>query len=521
MMGLREFAQRLRPLAQGGVGRPMDNRRATNLLIRIDTRAREPLQQQIYREIRRAILRGAAAPGTRLPSSRALAEDLRVSRTTAVLALEQLLAEGYLAARRGAGTFVATDLPDDLPPFLAAGSTTEGRRASRASHPPLSRRGGAMAGVPQGARRLDGPPRAFRVGTPGLDLFPVKLWQRLLTRRLRSATASHLDYGDPAGLLALREAIASHVQTARGTQCAAEQVVIVAGAQQGLDLICRVLLDSGDRAWMEEPGYPGARSALLGSGARIVPVRVDAEGLDVQAGARRAGDARLVYVTPSHQYPLGVPMSLRRRLSLLKWAAAARAWVIEDDYDSEFRYATRAIPCLHGLDTDGRVIYIGSFSKTLFPALRLGFVIVPSALQDKVVAARRVADQHPPVLDQAVLADFILDGHFGRHLRRMRIAYRERLEALTAGAERFCGGVLRLRAVQTGLHAVADLDGVDAFRVSLEAAKRGVEATPLAVYFAHPARAANGLVLGFAAVRPDVSHKGMERLAAAFAAARR
>ncbi len=499
----------------------MNDRPAANLLIRIDPRAHDPLQYQIYRGIRRAILAGVATPGTRLPSSRALADDLRVSRTTAMLALEQLLSEGYLATRRGAGTFVAEDLPDDLPSVPAGEQTRTTRRAPRPTRRWLSRRGAVLAAAPQGAQRLVGPPRAFRVGTPGIDLFPITLWQRIVNRRPRSIPAAHLDYGDAAGLRPLREAIAGHVQMARGTQCSADQIVVVAGAQQGLDLICRVLLDPGDRVWMEEPGYPGARSALLGSGARIVPVRVDAEGLDVRSGARRAGDARLVYVTPSHQYPLGVPMSLPRRLALLKWAAAARAWVIEDDYDSEFRYATRAIPCLHGLDSDGRVIYVGSFSKTLFPALRLGFVIVPNALQDRLAAARRVADQHPPALEQAVLADFILDGHFSRHLRRMRMAYRERLEALTAAAARFCRGALTLRAVRTGLHAVADLDGIDAFRVSVEAAKRGIEATPLAAYFAQPTRATNGLVLGFAVVRPDVSYRGMERLAAAMAAASR
>ena len=369
--------------------------------------------------------------------------------------------------------------------------------------------------------RLAGPPRAFRIGTPGVDLFPISLWQRLITRRLRFATAAQLDYGDPAGLRALREAIAGHVQMARGTQCSADQVVVIAGAQQGLDLICRLLLDPGERAWMEEPGYPGARSALLGAGARIVPVRVDAEGLDVDAGARRAGDARLVYLTPSHQYPLGVPMSLRRRLALLRWAGTARAWVVEDDYDSEFRYGTRAVPCLHGLDAEGRVIYIGSFSKTLFPALRLGFLIVPAGLQERLVAGRRAADQHPPALDQAALADFILEGHFARHLRRMRTAYRERLDALAAAVERFCGGVLRLRPVRTGLHAVADLAGADAVKVSSEAARRGLEVTPLSAYYAQRARAANGLVLGFAAVRPDVLSRGAERLAAAIEAARR
>jgi GntR family transcriptional regulator / MocR family aminotransferase len=488
---------------------------AAALLVRIDARLHDGLQQQIYAGIRRAILDGIVGPGTRLPSSRALAGDLGVSRTTTLLAVQQLQAEGYLTARRGSGTSVAHELPDDLVQRRALPP------ASRPRHPALSRRGASLVAAPAGARRLEGPPRAFRLGTPGVDLFPVALWSRLVSRRLRSVTSAQLDYGDAAGLRLLREAIADHVQTARGTRCAADQVVMVAGAQQGFELVCRLLLDPGDRVWMEEPGYPGARSALRGAGARIVPVPVDAEGLDVEQGARRAADARLVYVTPSHQYPLGVPMSLPRRLALLAWARAARAWVIEDDYDSEFRYGARPIPCLHGLDVDGRVIYVGSFSKTLFPALRLGFIVVPPDLQDGLVAARAAADQHPPTLDQAVLADFIVEGHFARHLRRMRMAYRERLEALTEAAERYCRGALRVRPVRTGLHALADLEGVDAVRVSREAAARGVEATPLSAYFAGRERGANGLVLGFGAVRPDAAKRGMERLAAAIEASRR
>jgi GntR family transcriptional regulator/MocR family aminotransferase len=483
-------------------------------LVRLDTRREQGLQQQIYASIRQAILDGVVVPGTRLPSSRALAGDLGVSRTTTLLAVQQLQAEGYLTARRGSGTSVAAELPDDLVQRRGP------RPAAKAKHPALSRRGMTVVASPQGAQRLDGPPRAFRLGTPAVDRFPVALWSRLVSRRLRSVTAAQLDYGDPAGLRPLREAIADHVQVARGTRCDAEQVLIVAGAQQGFELICRLLLDPGDRVWMEEPGYPGARSALRAAGARIVPVRVDAEGLDVAAGERRAADARLVYVTPSHQYPLGVPMSLSRRLALLTWARTARAWVIEDDYDSEFRHGARPIPCLHGLDVDGRVIYVGSFSKTLFPALRLGFVIVPPDLQEGLVAARAAADQHPPTLDQTVLADFIGEGHFARHLRRMRLVYRERLEALVAAAERYCGGALRVRPVRTGLHALAELAGVEAARVSREAAARGVEATPAAVYYTGRGPALNALVLGFGAVRPEASGRAMERLASAIEAAR-
>ncbi|HEU5169414.1 MAG TPA: PLP-dependent aminotransferase family protein [Gemmatimonadales bacterium] len=481
---------------------------------RVDLQAPGTLQQRIYGSIRGAILDGVVKPGTRLPSSRDLARDLGISRTTAVLALEQLLAEGYLATRRGSGTFVAEQLPDDLPRARAI------RPISKPTHPPLSRRGAALAASPQGSVRLEGPPRPFRVGTPGLDLFPVRLWSRLVRGKLRAISVTHMDYGEVAGLRALREAIADHVQAVRGTRCTADQVIVVAGAQQGLDLTCRLLLDPGDHVWMEEPGYPGARSALLAAGARINPARVDSEGLDVDAAKRQAGSARLAYVTPSHQYPLGVPMSLPRRLALLGWARAAGAWVVEDDYDSEFRYGSHPVPCLHGLDTDGRVIYVGSFSKTLFPALRMGFLIVPADLQERFVAARRAADQHPPVIDQAVLAEFIAEGHFARHLRRMRAAYRERLEALADAAERCCGGVLSLRPVRTGLHAVAELTGVDAVRVASEAASRGVEAIPLAVYFTRAARVLNGLVLGFAAVPPDALRAGMEQLAAAIDAAR-
>ena len=483
-------------------------RRVTDLLIRLDPEAGEGLQQQIYRTVRRAILEGSIGPGQRLPSSRALAADLGVSRTTTVLALEQLVAEGYLAARHGSGTFVASELPDDLP---------HGRLAHRFAtdrHPPLSRRGAALARLLPPAGRLEGPPRAFRLGVPALDLFPIELWWRLCQRRLRAATLAQLDYGDVAGSSALRQAIADHVRAARGTRCEAEQVFVVAGAQRGLEWIGKLLLDAGDSVWLEEPGYPGARSAMLAAGAHVVPVRVDAEGLDVTAGTRRAARARMALVTPSHQFPCGVAMSLPRRLALLRWASEADAWVVEDDYDSEFRHGTRPIPCLHGLDVDGRVIYVGSFSKTLFPALRLGFVIVPGDLGERLRAARRAADVHPPRLDQAVLAEFISEGHYERHLRRMRRVYGERLEALHEAAQRLGGGALRLRPVRTGLHAVADLQDVDATAVALEAAARGVEVRPLSAYCAGPSRD-NALVLGFSAVGPERLASGMERLVAA------
>jgi GntR family transcriptional regulator/MocR family aminotransferase len=498
--------------------------RAADLLIRIDRRAPGGLQQQIYAGVSRAVLDGIVQPGTRLPSSRTLADDLAVSRTTTLLAYEQLVAEGYLVGRHGSGTFVAHELPDDLP--RAAASR---RRLTAWKHPPLSRRGLALTSTPPPARRLPGPPRPFRLGTPALDLFPLRQWSQLISRRLRSLTLAQLDYHEAGGFRPLREAIADHVQTARGTRCRSDDVVIVGGTQRSLELICDLVLDEGDEAWLEEPGYPGARAALVGAGARIVPVPVDEEGLSVAAGARLASRARLVYVTPSNQFPLGVPMSLARRLSLLRWASAARAWVLEDDYDSEFRYGARPIPCLHGLDEDGRVIYAGSFSKTLFPALRLGFLIVPSDLQQRLLSARRATDVHPPLLEQTALADLMAGGHFDRHLRRMRAAYRERLEALVAAARRWCDGALVIRPTCSGLHVVGELVDVPAERVGQEAAARGVEVTPLSHYylgrpksaFVSGSRIPNAIVMGFAAVRPEAIRRGMEHLAAAIEAAGR
>jgi GntR family transcriptional regulator / MocR family aminotransferase len=486
---------------------------ARALLVRVDPKARASLQQQIYEGLRRAIVDGVLPPGARVPSSRELARDLGVSRTTTLLALEQLVSEGYLAARHGSGTFVARELPDDRPT----------RRASPAEplrHPPLSRRGAAIAAVPPTATRPSSR-RPFQIGVPAVDLFPVQLWARLVGRRLGAVTAAELDYGKVAGYPPLREAIADYVASSRGTRCTPEQVHVTTGAQSALGLACTLLLDAGDRAWMEEPGYPGARSALTAAGARIVSVPVDRDGLDVAAGVRKARDARMAIVTPSHQFPLGVPMSLQRRQELLAWASAARAWVVEDDYDSEFRYGAPPLPCLHGLDPDGRVVYVGSFAKNLFPALRLGFLIVPPDLEQPFRTGRLSTDVHSPTLEQVALAEFIGRGHFERHLRRMRSAYRERLQALVAAAERRCGGALRLRPIRAGLHVAADLVGAPDARVAEIAADRGVDVMPLSSYYFGRGPRANGLVLGFGGVRPDGMDAGMQILAGAIDAARR
>lgn len=481
----------------------MKTRPTADLMVHVNPDASEPLQLQIFTGLRRAILTKLVKPGQRLPSSRWLAAELGVSRTTTLLALDQLIAEGYVVTRRGSGAYVA-DLPDDLP------RPRRVREIRTMRHPPLSARASALADLQPRCWRLPGGPRPFRPGTPAVDLAPVRLWSQMVARQFKRASAAQFDYGECPPL---REAIAAYLQRARGTQCTADQVVIVTGAQGGLDIMARLLLDPGDAAWIEEPGYAGARGALTAAGARIVPVPVDEHGLDVHAGIRRARNARLAYVTPSHQFPLGVVMSLHRRLALLKWASVAEAWVVEDDYDSEFRHGTRPVPCLHGMDLDARVIYMGTFSKTLFPTLRLGFLVVPPDIVDRFVAARRAVDLQPPVLNQAVLAEFIAEGHYERHLRRMRAAYRERLEGLIAAATRYCSGALSLRPVRTGMHAVGDLTEVSGDAVSREAFARGVEAMPLSLYFTTPPTA-NGLLFGFGAVRPEDSAEGMRRLAA-------
>jgi GntR family transcriptional regulator/MocR family aminotransferase len=485
------------------------------MLIQIDSRRRVSLQQQIYESIRQGILGGLLSPGSRLPSSRAVAQDLSVARMTAVLAFEQLIAEGYITSRAGAGTYVNGELPaSDTQQPIFTGQTS-------ARPPRVSRRGLALANTPRTIKKIDGPPRAFRLGSPALDRFPLVLWNRLVSRRMRQLTAAQLDYGDAAGLPLLREAIALHVSRVRGTVCSAEQVIVVGGAQQGLEMIARLLLDPGDEAWMEEPGYPLARAALISAGAEVKAAPVDAQGVIIEHIEKHAPRARLIYTTPSHQFPIGVQMSLPRRLALLRWARDRRAWIIEDDYDSEFRYGARAMPCLHGLDPDGRVIYVGSFSKTLFPALRLGYIIVPSDVHADVTNARRASDIHPPRLLQDVVASLMLDGHFERHLRRMNTHYAERLEALNAAALRYCGGALTLRPVTTGLHAVADLQSADAESVSQEAFARGVEAMPLRAYYSARRRSIpNALVLGFGGVAPKVITESVKRLAVAIEAAK-
>ena len=467
------------------------------------------LQRQLYAALREAILAGRLPPGTRLPSTRTLAGDLGAARNTVVGAFEQLAAEGYVEARVGDGTRVAAVLPETL---LHARRAHVQQPAGLGA-PELSRRGRAIVA----ARRPlpDVGRRAFQPGLPALEEFPRETWARLVARRSRVPARGSLGYGHPAGLPPLRQAIAAYVGAARGVTCAAEQVIVVAGAQAGLDLACRLLLDAGDAAWMEEPGYLGARGALLAAGAQPVPVAVDAEGIDVDAGRRAGRPARLVYVTPSHQFPLGVTMTLARRLALLAWAAEAGAWVLEDDYDSEYRYAGRPIAAMQGLDPAGRVVYAGTFSKTMFPALRAGYLVVPPGLVDAFGAAVRLTGHQVPAAEQAALADFIAEGHFASHVRRMRALYAGRREHLVAALRRRLSGLLEVVPSEGGMQLAATLaTGVDDAAASRAAAGEGLVAPPLSMYHLG-ARRRRGLHLGYASVREREIVPAVDRLSRA------
>jgi len=485
---------------------------ATELnILHLDHGSHVPLFRQLYSELRSAILTARIAPGKRLPSTRTLADDLGVSRNTVVNAFEQLFAEGYLEGKVGAGTFVSAALPDDLRKQMDARPKSSGPRPGRR----ISKRGELLSNTMVTAPRLQSAPVAFRPGLPALDLFPFDQWGRLLAQCARRLSASSFGYGQPAGYAPLKEAIAGYLRASRGLSCGAEQVLIIAGSQQALDLSARVLLDPGDPVCIENPGYIGARAAMAAAGAKLVPVPLDDEGFSIKVAARKCRAPKLIYVTPSHQYPLGVTMSLPRRLALLEWASRAGAWILEDDYDSEFRYDSRPIAALQGLDNDARVIYSGTFSKVLFPSLRLGYLVLPSDLLNSFVAARALIDRHAPVLEQAALAEFIHQGYFARHIRRMRSIYGERQEMLLHYSKQYLEGLLTVTPTFAGMHTVGWLpDKIHDVQASNQAAAEGIDVSPISAYCIEPIRQ-QGLMLGYAAVDRDVMKDGILKLARA------
>jgi GntR family transcriptional regulator/MocR family aminotransferase len=457
------------------------------------------LHRQLATHLRDAVLAGELAGGTRLHASRTLAQQLGVSRNTVTQALDQLVAEGYLETRVGAGTYVASGLT----PRARSG-------AAGATVPRLSVRAQRLlvARDPDGGSE----PALFRPGVPDLSLFPAAVWRRIANRWL-DATATR-GYGDARGYRPLREAIAAQLRQTRGVTLGADNVVIVEGTRAALALIADVLVDPGAPVAVEDPGYTAMRDAVGAAGGTLVSVALDDEGFDV---ARAPADARLAYVTPSHQYPTGVVMGLRRRLELLAWARAANAYVVEDDYDAEFRYDGAPLPALQGLD-DTRVLYVGTFSKTLAPALRVAWIVVPDALVDAFAAARAVVSGGPAFPLQAALAAFVAEGHFALHVRRASAVYRDRRDALARALERRLGTFVRVQGAATGLHLVARFDGDDV-AVAAAAAAENVVAPPLSGY-SIDGRGPTGLVLGFAAAGPVAIEAAAERLERAFASAR-
>lgn len=458
-----------------------------------------PLYRQLYESLRGAILEGRLTAGARLPSSRLLASDLDVGRNTVLAAFEQLMAEGYLEAVVGAGTRVAQSLPDEL---LQIGKKTRRIKADKQSPlGTLSNRGEHLASVRRPPVHYErGQGRAFQHGLPALDLFPMTLWSRLLARRSRDTASGLLGYETGAGFAPLREAIAAHAGAARGVVCTADQVIVTSGAQAALMLATQMLTDPGDAVWLEDPGYLGARGAMLGAGARIVPVPVDAEGLDIEAGRASEANPRLIYVTPSHQYPLGVTLSLQRRLALLEFARQANALVLEDDYDSEYRFTGRPVASLQGLDRSGRVLYMGTFAKTLFPALRIGYLIVPDNLVDAFRTAIRLTGHIPPAAAQAALADFITEGHYGAHVRRMRSIYAARHACLVEAVRSELDDWLEIAPGDGGMQmpAYLNIDLSDAHIADL-ARKADIHVSALSNYQLGKGHR-SGLYLGFAAI---------------------
>jgi GntR family transcriptional regulator/MocR family aminotransferase len=476
----------------------------------LDPESPESLHRQLYEEMRRAILCGRLAPGSRLPASREFANVSRISRNTVLSAYNQLLAEGYIESRAGSGTFVARSIPETMvpespgAPVVPIASTTPRR---------LSARGRTIVDTPILRHPLRTVANAFRPGLPALDHFPMDIWRRLFDRRLRRASVRLLTYDDPQGYLPLREAIAAHLAAARGARCGPEHVIIVNGSQHAVDLAARILLDRGDEVWFEEPGYFAARATFQAYGAAVVPVPVDSEGMSVTAGIERAPNARLAYCTPSHQNPLGVTMNLGRRVALTQWAERAGAWILEDDNASEYRYQGRPLAALQGIDASNRVLYAGTFSKVMFSSMRLGYLVAPADLVSSLVQARVLADRQSPGLMQAVLADFMNEGHFARHVRRMRTLYAERLAALLHAVRTHAEDVLEVHEGEGGMSRVAWLPpGVDDLEVGTEVARAGIQCLPLSEYRMQP-RERGGLILGFTGIDEAEIETGIQRVA--------
>ncbi|MEJ8814009.1 PLP-dependent aminotransferase family protein [Variovorax ureilyticus] len=483
----------------------MDSILSDWLLERLDTAAEEPAYRQLFRLLQQAILSGRLAAGAKLPSSRTLGADLSIARNTVIQVYEQLLAEGYVETQSGSGTYVADTSPDRVDEGQGGAS----RRAVRDRHQ-LSARGKRTIEL-SGVSKLQW--GAFMPGVPDVNEFPFKSWNRLQARIWRDPKPELLTYAPGGGYRPLRRALADYLRVARSANCQPEQIVITTGIHQSVDLAVRLLCDVGDQVWIEEPCYWGLRGILLSSGLKLTPIPVDAEGMNPDA-KHLASPPRLIICTPSHQYPLGMVMSLARRRMLLEYARQHNCWIIEDDYDSEFRFGIRPLASLQGLDNNGQVIYLSSFSKTLFPGMRVGYMAVPAPLADLFSLGLAELYREGQLMQQAVLAEFINEGYLTSHIRRMRGLYAERRSLLIAAVERRFDKVLPVMGDEAGLHLVLGLPHLrDDWAVCRKAMERGIIARPLSAYYSTAKAAQAGLLLGYGCVPSEKIGPAFEILA--------
>jgi GntR family transcriptional regulator/MocR family aminotransferase len=474
-----------------------------------------PLYKQLYERLRGAILTGQLERGARLPSTRALASELGVARMTTALAYQQLLLEGYLESRVGQGTVVARSLPATL--FNAQKESKREKRTDEGQTSTIHIASclGPLKDISWPTRPEGQTGGTFSGGEPGLDLFPYEVWARLIARRARQSLRAFAHYQPPAGYYPLREAIAAHIGVTRGVRGTPEHIILTAGSQGALDLAVRTLLNPGEAAWLENPGYFGMRGALLATGARLVPVPVDEQGLVVEIGRERCPEARLVSTTPSHQFPTGVTMSLSRRMLLLDWARQAGAWILEDDYDSEYRYAGRPLAALKSLDADHRVIYVGTLSKLMFPSLRLAYLVAPPQLADAFRRLRAALDDQPSMVAQPALAALFRSGHLAAHVRRMRQVYAARQRGFLKAARAHLSGLVSFRAEESGLHLVGRigrrLHGRSDKTLAKAAAREGIQLSALSDYDLF-GDGPQGLMFGYAAAPEELVAPALERL---------
>lgn len=466
------------------------------------------LYQQVYEQFREMILSGRLKPGDRLPSTRILASEIGVSRTIITQSFEQLILEGYLVGKVGSGTFVSATIPEQL--TLAVKPTLP---AQKAEGKKVEFGNGLLPAelLNRNCNKEDLVP--FQTGTPAFDFFPYKIWHQVTAKVVKKLKTYHLGYGDALGYLPLREEIANYLRVARAVKCEPEQVVIVTGSQQGLNLVTECLLKKEDSVWMEDPGYHGAKFSLLKKGVKICPIPIQKDGLDIYYGICKCPEAKFAYTTPSHQFPLGVTLSLTKRLELLEWSKQNKMWIFEDDYDSEFRYEGRPLASMQGLDSTGTVIYSGTFSKVLFPGLRLAYLVLPSiqmAREFKKVKA--MLDRHSPILEQIIVSQFMAEGHFLRHLRKMRLLYAERRNLLLKLSNEILGDYLKINEIPSGMNITGTLsEKVDPRKLKIEVQNHHI-IVPFVDEYALENFTPDAIILGYTAFSKYKLKTGLEKL---------